>query len=113
MKSYKTPKYTQSSITRNTAKQGESIETKIERLIENGAETNDPKVPLIYTDRRDGIIPAYDPKSSRFDLALEANDKVTASELFRREQYYRGNDSEPDASIAPDTIVKNEPTGGE
>ena len=113
MGAYKKPTYKMSSITRNTSTEGETIETKIERLLENGAEPNDPKVPLIYTDRKDGVIAAYDPKTSRFDLALEANDKITRSELFRREQYYRGDDSQPDASIAPDNISGAEPTGGE
>ena len=42
--------------------------------------------PLIYADREEGVAPAYDIRTDRFELAVEATDYVTKSHLAQREQ---------------------------
>jgi hypothetical protein len=80
---YKTPKYAHSSITRNASLEGESIETKIERVVTNKEPIKDG-APNIYTERKDGVIAAYNIKTDRFEIACEAMDAVTRTEVSKR-----------------------------
>lgn len=76
---------TKTTIAINQSYQGETIEEKINRIVNNKEPINDG-APLIYTDRKDGVQPAYDIRTDRFDVAIDAMDKVTASHLAQREQ---------------------------
>ena len=38
---------------------GESIETKVNRIVNNGEPITDG-APIIYTERKDGVLPEYD-----------------------------------------------------
>lgn len=63
---------------------GESIEEKVRRV----TTTNEPiedSAPMIYTDRKDGVKPQYDIRTDRFDIAIQAMDKVTAAEIAKRQ----------------------------
>ena len=40
---------------------------------------------MIYTDRKDGVNPAYDIRTDRFELACEAMDKIHRSKLAKKE----------------------------
>lgn len=80
---YKIPKYRRSSIKRNESKEGETIETKIERFLTN-KEPIGEETQLIYTERKNGIMPAYNIKADRFEIAIEAMDKVDKSSKARR-----------------------------
>lgn len=81
---YKKNKTYSSTITNNDTYEGETIEDKIRRIVNNKEPITDG-APLIYTDRKDGIQAAYDIRTDRFELAVEAMDKVTASNLAKRE----------------------------
>ena len=41
---------------------------------------------LIYTERKEGVIPAYDVRTDRFEIAIEAMGKVVKSNIAKREQ---------------------------
>ena len=41
---------------------------------------------LVYTERKDGVLPAYDIRTDRFELAVEATDKIAKSYLAKREE---------------------------
>lgn len=56
--------------------EGESIETKCARVLENGEPITD-KAPIIYTEKEDGVLPAYNIRTDRFDIAMDAYDKIT------------------------------------
>ena len=58
--------------------QGESIEQLLRRLTAN-REPIPANVPPIYTPKKDGVIPDYDIRTDRYDVAIEATDKFTAS----------------------------------
>lgn len=79
----------------------ESIEEKVAKLIAN----NDPidsVAPLIYTEKKDGVLPQYDPRTDRQEIALEAVDRITRSQEMAR----RFNAGEIDANgneIKPET----------
>lgn len=59
---------------------GESIEEMLRRLTAN-KEPIPQNVPPIYTPKADGIIPDYDIRADRFDVAIEARDKFAKSKI--------------------------------
>ena len=48
--------------------EGESIETKCARVLESGEPIADT-APIIYTEKEDGVLPAYNIRTGRFDIA--------------------------------------------
>lgn len=54
--------------------EGEYLETKIERIMTNKEPIKDG-APIIYTEKKDGVLPAYNPRTDRFDIAIEAMEK--------------------------------------
>lgn len=55
--------------------EGETIEEKVQRVVENKEPIEDG-APIIYTERKDGVIPAYDIRADKWDIALNAMDQV-------------------------------------
>ena len=41
--------------------------------------------PMIYTEKSEGVNPAYDIRTDRFELACEAMDKIHRSKLAKKE----------------------------
>lgn len=76
----------------NNSIEGESIERKIERLIENNEPISD-SAPIIYTERKDGVLPQYDVRTDRFELAIDAMDIVSSSHVAKRVEMYKKDDS--------------------
>lgn len=73
----------QGGISSNQKLEGEMIETKIERVVHSGEPIKDG-APLIYTERKDGVQPATNIRTDRFEVAIEAMDKVAKSYTARR-----------------------------
>lgn len=73
------------SLKINTAVQGETIEQKVSRIVNNKEPIKDG-APITYTERQDGVIPAFDVRTDRFELAVEMTDYQTKSKLAKREQ---------------------------
>jgi len=69
----------------NNSVEGETIEQKIRRIVENNEPISDT-APIIYTERKDGVLPAYDIRTDRFDIAIEAMDKVTKTTIAKRDE---------------------------
>lgn len=55
---------------------GESIETKCARILQDKEPITDT-APIIYTAKEDGVLPAYNIRTDRFDIAMDAYDKIT------------------------------------
>lgn len=72
----------------NDSVEGETIETKIERIVENNEPISDG-APLIWTDRKDGVLPAYDIRTDRFDLAIDAMNAVSKTHIAKREELHK------------------------
>lgn len=73
-------KYTPTQIVVTPTEKGESIEEMLRRLTAN-KEPIPQNVPPIYTPKADGVIPDYDIRADRFDVAMEARDKFAASKI--------------------------------
>jgi len=88
MLTYKKNKLLSSRIKENKALVGETIEDRVTRMlyqkdsIEDGA-------PLIYTDRRKGVMPEHDIRTDRFDFAVMQMDDVTKKGLEKRMEFYK------------------------
>lgn len=81
---YKKQKTVKTSIIVNESIEGETIEQKIERIVNNKEPITDG-APPIYTERKDGVIPAYDIRTDRWELAVDAMDIVDKQNKAKRE----------------------------
>lgn len=61
---------------------GKSLEETIRVALATNAPL-DGKAPLIYTPAKEGVMPQYNIRTDKQDLALEANDKFQASEQMK------------------------------
>lgn len=65
--------------------EGEELTTKIARM----RETNSPieaTDPMIYTARKDGVLPAYDIRTDKWEIAEKAMSKVVEQKLVKRKE---------------------------
>ncbi len=81
---YKKVKYNVSQFKINKAVQGETIEQKVERILSNKEPIKDG-APLVYTDRADGVMAGYNIRTDRWEVAVEAMDKVQKAVTAKRD----------------------------
>ena len=81
---YKIPKYSKSTIKSVERVQGEPIEHKMERILNNGEPISDG-APEIYTDRKEGVIGGYDIRTDRWEVAADAMDTVQKNIQAKRD----------------------------
>lgn len=64
----------------NIAYQAEPREVKLRKII-SGESNNmeDGVFPTIYTEKKDGVLPEYDIRTDRFEVAIDAIDKINQS----------------------------------
>lgn len=74
----------QTTLKVNKSYEGETIEQKINRIVNNKEPIKDG-APIIYTERKDGVNPAYDIRTDRFEIAVDAMDKVAKTNIATRE----------------------------
>ena len=84
-------KPTKTNIRQNKSTQGETIEVKVERITQNNEPIKDG-APIIYTERRDGVLPEYDIRTDRWEIANEAMGKVTKMKIAQREERHKPKD---------------------
>lgn len=82
---YKQTSFKKTSIKLNTALEGETIENKIERIVNNKEPIKDG-APILYTERAEGIRASTNIRTDRFEIAIDGMDKVQKSYQARREQ---------------------------
>lgn len=93
---------------------GEAIETKVFRILNNKEPVTDG-APIIYTDRKDGVIPDYDIRTDRWDVAVDAMDVVAKSKIAKRNYVQNSTDDVslkkdmPTGQPIPGTITGDNP----
>jgi uncharacterized protein YjgD (DUF1641 family) len=65
--------------------EGESIEEKVARIVQTKEPITDT-MPIIYTEKKDGVLPAYNIRTDRFDLAIDAFDKIEMERIAKKNQ---------------------------
>ena len=92
---------------------GETIETKIKRIIENNEPITDG-APIIYTNRDDGVLPAYNIRTDRWEIAQQAMDAVNQANLAKSKNYGKIEQQEQnalDSKEVGDTSSQQESAG--
>lgn len=60
--------------------QAEPREVKLRKIISGESSSMEDGVfPTIYTEKKDGVMPEYDIRTDRFEVAIEAIDKINKS----------------------------------
>lgn len=78
----------------NDSYEAESIEEKMRKVLAN-QEPIEQAAPNIYTERKEGVLPAYDIRTDRFEIAIDAADRITAAvEAKRQERAEQANVTE-------------------
>lgn len=70
-------------ITRHAEEEGENIELRLQKMVE-GKEPIDLGAQIDYTERKQGVLPEYDIRTDRFELAMKAMNKAHASNYASR-----------------------------
>lgn len=83
-------KYNKTLFCINDSYEAVTIEQKIEKIM-NAKEPIDETAPIIYTERKKGVQPEYNIRTDRFEIALEAMDKVSKSYQAQREERMKEN----------------------
>lgn len=71
---YKRPSFRKTSITNSSIEVGQMIHDKVKAVIEQGESLQE--APLIYTDKADGIMAGYNIRTDKWEIAIEAMDKI-------------------------------------
>lgn len=98
---YRKIKYGKTKLSINESSQGETIEQKIERIVNNKEPITDG-APITFTERKDGVLPEYNIRTDRFEIAVDAMSATTRSAAAKR-----------DAKAAEMKIVKKDDNSGE
>lgn len=61
---------------------GESIETKVERVVQNKEPIEDG-AEIIYTEKKQGVQPQYDIRTDKWEVAQEAMNLVHANRIAK------------------------------
>lgn len=88
---YKGRKPDKTGFTINASYEGERIEEKVDRIMNNNEPITDGVEP-IYTDRKDGPLPDYDIRTDRWEHAIDAMDKVAKGRIAQREEKAKGRE---------------------
>lgn len=82
---YRATKAKSTSLRVNKSYQGERIEEKVQRITSNKEPIKDG-APLVFTERKDGVMAAYNPRTDRFEVAIDAMNVVTKSHQAKRQE---------------------------
>lgn len=81
---YKQTAIPKTTLQVNKSYEGETIEQKMQRIINNKEPIKDG-APLIYSERKDGVRPEYDIRTDRWEIAIDGMDAVTKSHQAKRD----------------------------
>jgi hypothetical protein len=101
---YNPSKPSSTSIKVNAMYEGESIETKVRRIVENKEPIQD-SAPLVYTNREDGVLPAYNIRTDRFEVAIEAMDTVAKGKLAQRDAKEKKEKTPPAETTGENPVI--------
>lgn len=73
------------SLLVNKSKEGETIEAKVRRVLNNKEPIKD-SAPKVFTERKDGVKPEYDIRSDKWEAAVEVTNAISNSHTNKREE---------------------------
>lgn len=66
--------------------EGETIETKVKRIVENKEPISDG-APIIFTNRDEGVIAAYNIRTDRWELAQDKMDAIAKYNMAKNKSF--------------------------
>nr|WAE43642.1 MAG: hypothetical protein [Microviridae sp.] len=93
MGAYKQRPLTTSQMKINDSYIGETLEQKIARATSGKEPITDTADKPIYTERKDGVLPAYNIRTDKMEVALEAMDYVSKSKIAARADRQKARES--------------------
>lgn len=81
---YKPSKLHRTLLSGNPVIEGEPIEVKVKRLTEDKEPIKDG-APIIYTERKDGVLSAYNIRTDRWEVATDVMDKIHRQKIAQRD----------------------------
>lgn len=85
---YKKIKAAKTLMRVNESVEGETIEAKVRKIMASGEGITD-EAPLIYTERKEGVLPGYDIRTDRFEVAIDAHEKIDKSKKAERHERHK------------------------
>lgn len=85
----KAQKINNSSIRVNDTKEGETIEKKIQRMVNNNEPIRDGAT-LNYTEEQDGVMAGYDIRTDKFEVAVDAMDRMHKASKKEKSDFVKG-----------------------
>lgn len=108
---YKIPKYTKTQLVGAQKVEGETIEIKVKRMVHEKEPIKDG-APLIYTERKEGVNAAYNIRTDRWEIAVDALDVIAKSEQAKRDNLIQKEKEDAKIIDMTDKNSKAEPTHG-
>lgn len=71
--------------------EGENIENKVSRIVENNEPISDG-APLVYTERSKGVLPEYNIRTDKWNLALEKMEVVNEAKRNKIKESMKNKD---------------------
>ena len=71
--------------------EGETIEEKVNRVVNNNEPITDG-APIIFTEKKDGVLPEYNLRTDRWDVALTAMEKMDQARKAKKEKGVKPED---------------------
>lgn len=106
---YKKTKFEKTTISVNEGYVGVTLEERV-RKMESAKEPITDGAPLIYTERKDGVESGYNIRTDRWEIAVEAMDKVSKDREAKRA--LAGMEREKKSETVKTDIVRNESKQG-
>lgn len=109
---YKIPIYSETMFIMEVNTVGETIEQKVKRLIQNKEPIKDG-APPIFTERSKGVNPAYNIRTDRFEIAVDAMTRLLKSKEAKREDLAKvPEQKDKEAKVIQLEIGEPKPTHG-
>lgn len=88
-KMYKVPYYPESSIVVDDKLEGETLESKIAKMVKNKEPINAEGVNMIYTERKKGVLAETNVRTDRWEIATDAMGIVEKTHKAKRDNHLR------------------------
>ena len=109
---YKIPTFHSSGMRVNESEPGEPIEIILAKRMESGESLEDlHEAPIIYTEKADGVLPAYNIRTDRFELALEGINQIQRSKTAQRDANLKKVEDNDSNNDGKNSTSQNQETG--
>ncbi len=103
---YKFKKPRKSSLKSVKNVQGEPIEHKVKRIVENGESIKDG-APELYPDRSEGVLQGSNVRTDRWEVAVDAMDAVSRSVKAKRDYKPKMEVVKEEEKVEIDNVVES------